>query len=82
METDSGLPLIGISAAVQCLLEHGSVKGNRISLRPLKNEVLKAVAASRGQNACTADSKVNPGYPGKTREEILVFVQKKFGGKL
>lgn len=48
MEADNGLPLIGISGAVQCLLEHGSVKGNRISPRPLKSEVLKADGASRG----------------------------------
>ncbi|KOX76959.1 hypothetical protein WN51_10815 [Melipona quadrifasciata] len=48
MKTDNELPLIGISGTVQCLLEHGSVKGNRISPRSLRSQVLKADGASRG----------------------------------
>lgn len=60
MEADNGLPLIGINVAVQCLLEHGGVKGNRISPRPLKRRSIKSRrGASRGgswQNACTTDN--------------------------
>ncbi|KAK1121758.1 hypothetical protein K0M31_010069 [Melipona bicolor] len=74
MKTDNELPLIGISGAVQCLLEHGSVKGNRISPRPLRSQVLKADGASRGLVAkCMhyPGGKVNPGCPGKTRKENI-----------
>lgn len=78
---DNGLPLIGVSGVVQCLLKHGTVKGNHIPLHPLKSVVLKADSASEGLMAkCMhyrRQSK-SPATSGEFGRKTLIFLPEEY----